>query len=267
MIPLYFRDRVLFRIRNYEISLYLRNCIFSIVLMVSDSRCRECEEISLRISSFLHYLFGSFDRETPRYEFKIACLHKSCTVPCAQYTVCEIMKTFPLYFVFFFSLIGLVCPDPWWHHTIIYQIYPRSFQDSDGDGVGDLKGIASRLDYIINIGAKAIWLSPIYESPMKDFGYDISNFKEIDPVFGSLDDFDHLVFEAHNKGIKVILDFVPNHSSDKHDWFIRSELREDPFSDYYVWRDKRGVAPNGDPIPPNNWVRFILEVHIVLVKK
>lgn len=136
----------------------------------------------------------------------------------------------------------------WWQETIIYQIYPRSFQDSDGDGIGDLKGIISRLDYFNYIHVGAIWISPIFSSPMKDFGYDISDYKNIDTIFGTLEDFDKLLDEAHKRGLKVILDFVPNHTSDQHPWFKESrKSRSNPKRDWYVWAD--GV--NGGP--PNNW--------------
>ncbi len=153
--------------------------------------------------------------------------------------------------------------DNWWTHTIVYQIYPRSFQDSDGDGTGDLKGIESRLDHFVDIGVETIWLSPIYKSPMKDFGYDISDFRDIDPIFGTLDDFKSLLASAKDRNIKVILDFVPNHSSDEHEWFLKSVAREDPYTDYYVWADPKGIDDDGNPIPPNNWVQL---VNIIFVK-
>lgn len=138
----------------------------------------------------------------------------------------------------------------WWQRGVVYQIYPRSFQDSNGDGIGDLRGIAQRLDYLTWLGVDAIWLSPIYPSPMKDFGYDISDFLNIDPIFGTLADFDALVEEAHRRALKVILDFVPNHTSDQHPWFQESRRdRRDPRRDWYVWRDP---APDGGP--PNNWL-------------
>jgi alpha-glucosidase len=140
--------------------------------------------------------------------------------------------------------------DPiWWKHGIIYQIYPRSFQDQNGDGVGDLAGIARRLDYLVWLGVDAIWISPIYPSPMADFGYDVADYCGIDPLFGSLDDFDALVRAAHARGLKIILDFVPNHTSDQHPWFLESRTSHDnPKRDWYVWRDGR------DGGPPNNWV-------------
>ncbi|XP_021941641.1 maltase 1-like isoform X2 [Zootermopsis nevadensis] len=141
----------------------------------------------------------------------------------------------------------------WWQTTVLYQIYPRSFQDSDGDGTGDLKGIESRLDYIKDLGVGAIWLSPIYKSPMKDFGYDIQDFRDIAPVFGTMDDFHSLSRAMKERGIKLVLDFVPNHSSNLHEWFQKSVKREAPYTDYYVWTDAKGFEPEGTPIPPNNW--------------
>jgi alpha-glucosidase len=138
----------------------------------------------------------------------------------------------------------------WWQHGVIYQIYPRSFQDANGDGIGDLKGITQRLDYLTWLGVDAIWLSPIFPSPMRDFGYDISDYTDIAPIFGSLADFDELLAAAHRRGLKLILDFVPNHTSDRHPWFQESRReRENACRDWYVWRDP---APDGGP--PNNWL-------------
>ena len=136
----------------------------------------------------------------------------------------------------------------------MYQIYPRSYQDSNGDGTGDLKGIQDRLNYIKDTGVETVWLSPIFKSPMKDFGYDISDFKDIDPIFGTIEEFKSLLEGAHELGLKLILDFVPNHSSDEHEWFKKSVTREEPYTDYYVWADPKGTDENGAPIPPNNWV-------------
>lgn len=143
---------------------------------------------------------------------------------------------------------------PWWSHAVIYQIWPRSFSDSDGDGIGDLGGIIGRLDYLNDgdgggLGVDAIWLSPIFLSPLADFGYDVSGYTDIDPTYGTLDEFDRLVTEAHARGMRVILDWVPNHTSDQHPWFIES--RSDLTSakrDWYVWRD-----PDVHGLPPNNW--------------
>src|SRR6266850_7224003 len=128
--------------------------------------------------------------------------------------------------------------DEWWKHAVVYEIYPRSFQDSNGDGVGDIKGIASRLPYLRSLGVDAVWLSPIFPSPMADFGYDISDYTGIDPLFGTMDDFDALVKAAHDRGLKVILDLVPNHTSDQHPWFVESRAsRDNPKRDWYIWRD------------------------------
>ena len=138
----------------------------------------------------------------------------------------------------------------WWQTSVIYQIYPRSFQDTNGDGIGDLRGITQRLSYLVELGVGAIWLSPIFPSPMADFGYDISDYTDIDPLFGTLDDFDALLAAAHARGIKVILDLVPNHTSDRHPWFLESRAsRQSHKRDWYIWRD---AAANGGS--PNNWL-------------
>ncbi len=138
---------------------------------------------------------------------------------------------------------------PWWTSAVVYQIYPRSFSDSDGDGVGDLSGITRRLDHLARLGVDTIWLSPFYRSPMRDFGYDISDHCDVDPVFGDLADADELVARAHALSLRVIVDLVPNHTSDQHPWFQASRSsRTDPKRDWYVWRDP---APDGGP--PNNW--------------
>ena len=140
--------------------------------------------------------------------------------------------------------------ETWWKSGIVYQIYPRSFQDSNGDGVGDLPGITSRLDYLVELGVQAVWISPIYPSPMADFGYDVADYCGIHPLFGTMGDFERLVAEAHRRGLKIILDFVPNHSSDQHPWFTESRSsRTNPKRDWYIWRD-----PKPDGSPPNNWV-------------
>jgi alpha-glucosidase len=144
---------------------------------------------------------------------------------------------------------------PWWQTAVIYEIYPRSFQDSNGDGVGDLAGILSRLDYLVELGVDALWVSPFYPSPMADFGYDVSDYCGVDPIFGSIADFDALLARAHALGLKVILDFVPNHTSDQHPWFVESRSsRESAKRDWYLWRD----PAEGDGPPearlPNNWM-------------
>ncbi|SFJ14758.1 alpha-amylase family glycosyl hydrolase [Bradyrhizobium sp. Gha] len=140
--------------------------------------------------------------------------------------------------------------DIWWRDGIFYQIYPRSFQDSDGDGVGDLAGIMRRLPYVKSLGVDAIWLSPIFPSPMADFGYDISDYTGIEPLFGTMADFDALLAAAHDNGLKLILDLVPNHTSDQHPWFAESRgSRDNPKRDWYIWRDP---APDGGA--PNNWL-------------
>lgn len=146
--------------------------------------------------------------------------------------------------------------DDWWQRTVFYQIYPRSFMDSNGDGVGDLRGITSRLEHLKDAGIGATWLSPIFRSPMVDFGYDIADYTAIQPEYGTMEDFEALLAEAKRLGIKIILDFVPNHTSDQCEWFRRSVAREHPYTDYYVWQDGR-VDPNGNGtarLPPNNWV-------------
>ena len=138
----------------------------------------------------------------------------------------------------------------WWREGTIYQVYPRSFQDSNNDGVGDLNGITKRLDYLAELGVAAVWVSPVYPSPMADFGYDVSDYTGIDPLFGSMDDFDVLLAAVHARGLKLILDFVPNHTSDQHPWFLASRSsRTDPKRDWYLWRD-----PSADGGPPNNWM-------------
>jgi alpha-glucosidase len=138
---------------------------------------------------------------------------------------------------------------PWWKSAVVYQVYPRSFADSDGNGIGDLEGLRRRLDHLAWLGVDAVWLSPFYRSPMADFGYDVSDYCDVDPVFGTLDDFDRLVADAHGLGVKVIVDWVPNHTSDQHPWFEASRSsRSDPKRDWYVWRDP---GPDG---APNNWM-------------
>jgi len=139
--------------------------------------------------------------------------------------------------------------DEWWKHAVIYEIYPRSFQDSDGDGIGDIKGITSRLDYLEDLGINAIWITPMYPSPGVDYGYDISDYTAIDPVYGTMEDFDRLVAEAQKHNIRVIMDYVINHTSDQHAWFKESaSSKTNPKRDWYIWRDGKGPG-----LPPNNW--------------
>ena len=131
----------------------------------------------------------------------------------------------------------------WWKRAVIYEVYPRSFQDGNGDGIGDLRGILDRLDYLVELGVDAVWISPVYPSPMADFGYDIADYCGIDPIFGIMADFDLLLAQVHQRGLRLILDFVPNHTSDQHPWFLESRSsRQSPRRDWYIWRDQ-----------PNNW--------------
>ncbi|XP_025261733.1 probable maltase [Camponotus floridanus] len=165
-------------------------------------------------------------------------------------------------YVALISALGLLISDvdskeladrKWWETTLVYQIWPRGFQDSDGDGEGDLKGIINRLDYLNNLGIETIWLNPIYPSPLIDSGYDVSNYTDIHPLFGDLNVFDNFIQEAHNRGLRVILDIIPNHSSDQHEWFQMSAQNIEPYTDYYIWTDGR-IDKNGTNIPPNNWI-------------
>ena len=148
--------------------------------------------------------------------------------------------------------------DPWWKHAVVYEIYPRSFQDSNGDGVGDLNGITSRLDYLKTLGVDALWISPMYPSPQVDFGYDISDYVSVDPQYGTVSDMDKLIAQAKQRRIRVCLDMVLNHTSDKHQWFIdAASSRTNPKHDWYVWNDGRpGTGPNAHEgkVPPNNWI-------------
>jgi alpha-glucosidase len=138
----------------------------------------------------------------------------------------------------------------WWQTGVVYQVYPRSFADASGDGTGDLAGITSRLDYLAWLGVDAIWISPFYPSPMADFGYDVADYTDVDPLFGTLADFDELLAASHDRGIRVLIDYVPNHTSDQHPWFVESRASRDaPKRDWYVWRDAKH-----DGSPPNNWI-------------
>ena len=147
---------------------------------------------------------------------------------------------------------GSLGDDDWWRHTVVYQVYVRSFADHDGDGVGDLEGVRSRLGYLELLGVGALWLTPFYRSPMADHGYDVADHRDVDPLFGDLDTFDALVAEAHARGLRVIIDVVPNHTSHLHPWFVAALAAPpgSPERDRYVFRDGRG--PGGWE-PPNNW--------------
>jgi alpha-glucosidase len=160
-------------------------------------------------------------------------------------------------FVFFFFPVaapsgprsGFSSETDWWKHAVFYEVYPRSFADSNGDGIGDLNGIISKLDYLHQLGVDAIWITPCYPSPQVDFGYDVSDYENIDPMYGNLTDFARLLTEAHKRNIRIIMDFVMNHTSDQHRWFIASRSsRTSPYRNWYIWRDARA---NGQP--PNNW--------------
>jgi alpha-glucosidase len=156
--------------------------------------------------------------------------------------------------------------DPWWKHAVVYEIYPRSYQDSNGDGIGDLNGITSRLDYLQHLGVDAIWIAPMYPSPQVDFGYDISNYESVDPQYGTLADMDHLIAEGHKHHVRIVLDMVLNHTSDKHQWFIEAaSSRTNPKHDWYCWNDGISADTPGvtayqkrfehdGRVPPNNWV-------------
>lgn len=141
----------------------------------------------------------------------------------------------------------------WWKHATFYQIYPRSFEDSNNDGIGDLQGIINKLDHFIDAGVDAVWLSPIFKSPQVDQGYDISDYRTVDPDYGTNEDLEKLIKEAHQKGVKVVLDFVPNHTSDKHEWFINSVNGVEEYRDYYIWANAK-TDEDGNRLPPNNWI-------------
>ncbi len=136
----------------------------------------------------------------------------------------------------------------WWKESVVYQIYPRSFKDSNGDGIGDLKGITEKLDYLKELGVDVIWLSPVYQSPNDDNGYDISDYQSIMEEFGTMEDFDEMLAAAHDRGLKIVMDLVVNHTSDEHPWFVESRKSKDnPYRDYYIWREGK------DGKEPNNW--------------
>ena len=148
--------------------------------------------------------------------------------------------------------------EPWWKSAVVYQIYPRSFADANGDGIGDLAGIESKLDYLVELGVDVIWLSPVYRSPWDDGGYDISDYQDVDPTFGTLADFDRLLASVHERGLKLVMDLVVNHTSDEHPWFVASRSsRDDPRRDWYWWRPPRfGMTPGAPGAEPTNWASF-----------
>ena len=163
-------------------------------------------------------------------------------------------------------IIGSETPAPegptadrqWWKSAVVYQIYPRSFADSNGDGIGDLGGITSKVDYLAELGVDVVWLSPVYPSPQDDAGYDISEYQDVEPVFGSLADFDALLGAVHGRGMKLVMDLVVNHTSDEHPWFVESRSSADsPKRDWYWWRPARAGMRGGDPgAEPTNWGSF-----------
>jgi alpha-glucosidase len=176
----------------------------------------------------------------------------------AHYTISLSLAAFAI------TLLSQAAPDSrklnqpdgpeWWRHAVLYEIYPRSFQDSDGDGIGDIKGITSRLDYLHDLGIDAIWITPMYPSPGIDYGYDISDYTAIDPEYGSMADFDNLVAEAKKRDIRVIMDYVINHTSDQNPWFLASRSsRDNPKRNWYVWHDGKGETEADKGTPPNNW--------------
>jgi alpha-glucosidase len=145
----------------------------------------------------------------------------------------------------------------WPEGAIVYQVYPRSFYDSNADGIGDIPGVTKKLGYLKELSVNAIWLSPFYPSPMADFGYDIADYCNVDPIFGKLADMNKLIKEAHGLDIKIMVDLVPNHTSDEHEWFHQSrQSKEDKYSDWYIWQDPKGYDKNGKPVPPNNWLNI-----------
>ena len=150
----------------------------------------------------------------------------------------------------------------WWKEQVVYQIYPSSFQDSNGDGWGDVKGITSRLDYLKQLGIDILWTSPIYKSPQADMGYDISDYKDIDPVYGSLADVDELIAELRKRDMKLMMDLVVNHTSNAHAWFLESRSsKTNPKRNWYIWKPPKSISPAGVPEPPNNWAQILGEAN------
>lgn len=188
-------------------------------------------------------------------EFLLLVLYGVNAISCLSHTN-EIDLVVSYDFESLYSTIDNKDPEKdWWQTASFYQIYPRSFKDSNGDGIGDLNGITEKLQYLHDIGITATWLSPIFKSPMADFGYDISNFFDIQPEYGTLDDFDRMIERAKEIGIKIILDFVPNHSSDEHEWFRLSAKRDPHFEDFYIWHPGFVDPKNASgKLVPNNWV-------------
>ncbi|XP_049284751.1 alpha-glucosidase-like [Anopheles funestus] len=184
-----------------------------------------------------------------------------CNYRTVRYDTKHGMKFYRPLLVTFALVVVLLCgfsqaadDKDWYQHATFYQIYPRSFQDSNGDGIGDLKGITSRMEYLAGLGIDATWLSPPFVSPLADFGYDVADFYDIQPEYGTLADMEELIAEAHRHGIKLMLDFIPNHSSDEHDWFVQSATGNAKYRDYYIWRPGKVNSVTGELEPPNNWI-------------
>lgn len=150
----------------------------------------------------------------------------------------------------------------WWDDAQLYQVYPRSFKDSDGNGIGDLNGITSKLDYFKSIGVNAFWMNPMFQSPQKDDGYDIEDYRQVHKEYGNMTDFEALIKKANELEIRVLLDLVPNHSSDKHEWFQKSVMKESKYTDYYTWHDGK-TDDDGNRSPPNNWVSVEIDYEMV----
>lgn len=151
--------------------------------------------------------------------------------------------------------------EKWWHNAVVYQVYPKSFKDSNGDGIGDLPGITSKLDYLAKLGITAIWLSPVYDSPMDDNGYDIANYQDIAAIFGTMEDMDELIAEAKKRDIRIIMDLVVNHTSDEHAWFIEAcENPDSPERDYYIWRDEPNELESISVVLPGNMTKRLVNI-------